>query len=1152
MIIEFAGQPLFIASRESPGAQIALSPGQYVAQFSRFAADVDAILMSHRSAPADRVVMHHRYHRVFSGVSMTLPAWMVPFLQQLPYVKRIHPDRDVRTMIDPSIELIGATSVWATFGSRGEGIRVGIIDTGIDYLHPALGGGFGPGFKVAGGYDVVNSDDDPMDDNGHGTHVSGIVAADAESVKGVAPHATLYAYKVLDASGHGLDSDVLEAIERTVDPDGDGDDADMLDVVNVSLGSNEGSPTDPTSVAVDNAVRLGVVFCVAAGNSGGRTPVQGKEDNYFFDGSATIGSPGTAERAITVGASDMSDTIARFSSRGPNRVSFGIKPDVLAPGVQITSTWPGAGMKTMNGTSMATPMIAGVAALLKSLHPAWSPDFIKSAIVNSAKNIELSAYLQGGGRVQAMKAASATTLAGPSTLGYGLDDPAVATWNTPSTIVLHNMDSVSRSYTVVVEGTRSGISLEVSPSSFSIPPGDSLSISATLSVNNSAITIENENILRFTGTVAFNGTIDTVRVPWAFVRTNRLVITTSEPDAFFLGYSNASAILSTSGNVNWTDPTRAEVYAPVKGTYEFFTLFRNPAGTSKIVIDEAVSIASNAAEVFLNGAEAVHPLIYRGVDHAGRTLGTYRAPQRALITSFPNFGDWITTLPGGSDTLLLSPVSGSHVFKPVEFQFDLVETKTFHAVQFDTFTGMTGPRTVVNAPSDFIQEHFRVNVPPGTPSATGVMMLYAYTDAAGTGLMWGIGFDMDTVSIDHDEYTFTGYFGKSSSATRDLAVRFYTSYSDPRTLPIDYESPVIMPYRDSIVAVAREFVTPAVPRFAGGSTMSFGGSPPHLLMLWYNNTFGTNTLHFRTLFRGPLRESRNHDIAGGSYMLFDGNGAQLLSGSLTDPREPLALAAERYRMVVTSDNHWLRNTPGTLTLTSEFDLGAALPAANPPSITSFMVLDRNGHPADALEHNEQGRLLFSVNVVNFSNDELPIVDSTKAWYRIHGTSPWIPLGLLHVADIAANEGILMQADLDEATSLDSVAVDLKVASKGLNGFTVDQVLSPAFAVGNWDATPTGVGTDPGRGVAQRFSLEQNFPNPFNPSTVIRYRLAAMSTVVLKIYDVLGCEVATLVNEKKGPGEHAVTWNASSKSSGVYFCRIQAGSYTGTKKLLLLK
>jgi hypothetical protein len=217
-----------------------------------------------------------------------------------------------------------------------------------------------------------------------------------------------------------------------------------------------------------------------------------------------------------------------------------------------------------------------------------------------------------------------------------------------------------------------------------------------------------------------------------------------------------------------------------------------------------------------------------------------------------------------------------------------------------------------------------------------------------------------------------------------------------------------------------------------------------------------------------------------------------------------------------------------------------------------MVLDRNGHPADALEHNEQGRLLFSVNVVNFSNDELPIVDSTKAWYRIHGTSPWIPLGLLHVADIAANEGILMQADLDEATSLDSVAVDLKVASKGLNGFTVDQVLSPAFAVGNWDATPTGVGTDPGRGVAQRFSLEQNFPNPFNPSTVIRYRLAAMSTVVLKIYDVLGCEVATLVNEKKGPGEHAVTWNASSKSSGVYFCRIQAGSYTGTKKLLLLK
>jgi hypothetical protein len=430
--------------------------------------------------------------------------------------------------------------------------------------------------------------------------------------------------------------------------------------------------------------------------------------------------------------------------------------------------------------------------------------------------------------------------------------------------------------------------------------------------------------------------------------------------------------------------------------------------------------------------------------------------------------------------------------------------------------------------------------------------LYAYTDAAGTGLMWGIGLDLDTVTIDHDEYTFTGYFGKSSSTARDLAIRFYTSYSNPQTLPIDYESPVIMPYRDSIVAVAREFVTPAVPRFAGGSTMTFGGSPPHLLMLWYNNTFGTNTLHFRTLFRGPLRESRNNDVAGGSYTLFDRNGAQILSGSLTDPREPLALAAERYTMVVTSNNYWLRNARGALTLTSEFDLGAALPAANPPSITSFMVLDGNGHPTDALEQNEQGRLLFSVNVVNFSDDELPIADSTKAWYRIHGTVPWKPLGLSHVADIAGIEGILMQAALDEATVQDSVAIDLRVASKGLNGFTVEQILSPAFAVGNWDAATTGAGSDPGSGVAQRFSLEQNFPNPFNPSTVIRYRLAAMSTVVLKIYDVLGCEVATLVNEKQGPGEHAVTWNASSKSSGVYFCRIHAGSFTGTKKLLLLK
>ncbi len=1152
IIIEFIDEPMFLARMKSSGLHKTVSPAIYLSRFSQFAADANAILQSFHSTPTDEITIRHQYYKTFFGVSMSVHNWMLPMIHHLPYVKAVHFDKEVQASIEPAIELIGANKVWETFGTQGEGIRVGIIDSGIDYRHQALGGGFGPGFKVAGGYDFVNNDGDPMDDNGHGTHVAGIVAADADSFKGVAPKATLYAYKALDAAGRGLDSDIIEAIERTVDPDQNGDDADRLDVVNASLGSDEGSPTDPSSIAVNNAIQLGVVFCVAAGNSGGRTPTQGKENNYFFDGSATIGSPGTAELAITVGASDLSDKLAHFSSRGPNRTSFSIKPEVLAPGVDINSTYLASGFKVLSGTSMATPMVTGVVALIKSVHPSWNPAMIKSAIVNKAKDINLSAYLQGGGRVQAVNSVSAKTFVVPSTLSYGLDSPAAATWTSPETLYVFNKHTATQSYAVVTNGTLPGISLNVSPSSFSIPANDSLMVIATLSVNNALVLIEPENILRFTGSVSFNGSIDSVRVPWAFVRTNRLMVTTSEPNAFFLGYSNASAILSTDKRtVSFTSPTRAEVYSPVKGTYEFFTLFRNPAGASKIVINERISINNDDVDLFLNGAQAVHPLVYRGVDHQENSLAAYRAPQRALVTSLPNFGDWVTTFQGGSDTLLLSTVSNSHSFKPIEFQIDLVNTKTFHAIQFEKFTGMNGARTAVNSSANFIQEHFKVKVPPGTPAAAHLIQLWSYADINGSGGFSGIGADVDTVSVSGGEFAFTGYFGKSSIPTQDIAAKFLTSYANIPGLTLDYESPFIMSYKDSIVATARELVTPAIPRFESSATMTFGGSPAHLLMLWLNNTFGTNTLHFQTLFRGMLRETRNNDLTAGTYSVYDKNGALLFTKSLSEPRAPLGLTADTYKMVVTSSNYWLRNARGTITLTSEFDLGVGLPA-NPPSVTSFMVLDKNRHPTDAFAKGEPATLQFSVNVINFSNNVLPLFDSTKAWYRKHGTSSWTPLALTKIAELVDNEGIIVQANLAAVTAEDSVAIDLRVASKGANGFTLDQVVSPAFAVGNWDTVTTDVTTPPDQGIPRRFALAQNFPNPFNPTTEISYQLPDFSNVVLKVYDVLGREVATLVNEKKVAGKYSVTWNASSMSSGVYFYRLQAGAYSETKKLLLLK
>ncbi len=268
-------------------------------------------------------------------------------------------ERVLEPQNDLATQKINADDVWQMKDASGTpvtgtGIEIGIIDTGVDYTYPDLGGCLGVNCKVIGGYDFVNEDSDPMDDFGHGTHVAAIAAGNG-TLKGVAPDAKIYAYKVLDNYGSGYSDDIIAAIERAADPNQDYDFSDHLDVINLSLGG-EGDPDDPMSQAIDNAAGEGVVAAVAAGNWG--------------SGLQSIASPGTAKKAITVAASDKQDVIASFSSRGPviwNDQSI-VKPDITAPGVSICAAeWDNWLSDyrclddkhiAISGTSMAAPHIA--------------------------------------------------------------------------------------------------------------------------------------------------------------------------------------------------------------------------------------------------------------------------------------------------------------------------------------------------------------------------------------------------------------------------------------------------------------------------------------------------------------------------------------------------------------------------------------------------------------------------------------------------------------------------------------------------------------------------------------------------------------------------------------------------------------------------
>jgi subtilisin family serine protease len=355
------------------------------------------------------------FKNIYNGISVSIPEGMVDKFENLPSVKKIYPDLKVSLLLNNSVPSIGANILWTFNDSQnmtitGKNITISIIDTGVDYTHVDLGNCDQAEFlagncsKVIGGYDFINADNDPMDDHTHGTHCAGIAAGNG-TLKGVAPDAKILAYKVLNYAGYGFTSDIIAAIEMAVD--------NNTDVISLSLGS-EGTPEDPLSKAVDNAVDSGVVVAVAAGNTG---------PTY-----ETIACPGVARKAITVGASNGTNGVAYFSSRGP--VTWGdnitLKPEIVAPGDHICSAqWQSEYSEylcideehiNISGTSMATPHVAGLAALLKQSHPDWNPEKIKSALMLSSNDLGEEIIIQGTGLVDAVKSYNTSILTSPTSI----------------------------------------------------------------------------------------------------------------------------------------------------------------------------------------------------------------------------------------------------------------------------------------------------------------------------------------------------------------------------------------------------------------------------------------------------------------------------------------------------------------------------------------------------------------------------------------------------------------------------------------------------------------------------------------------------------------------------------------------------------------
>jgi subtilisin family serine protease len=318
---------------------------------------------------------------------------------------RVWLDGRVGASLDRSTAQIGARDVWSA-GYRGEGVKVAVLDTGADQSHPDLAG------RVLAAKDFSGSSG-TGDVFGHGTHVASVVggsgAASGGSRQGVAPAAQLLVGKVLGDDGFGSESQVIAGMEWAADQG--------AEIVNMSLGSSGATDgTDPMSQALnDLSRRTGTLFVVAAGNEGEQGP-------------RTVGSPGAADAALTVGAVDRDDSLAPFSSRGPRLGDDAVKPDVTAPGVGIVAARAaGSAMGDpvdehytgASGTSMATPHVAGAAALLAQRHPDWTGAQLKDALISTAVTVDGQKVTeQGGGRID-VRAAGLGDVTATGTLALG-------------------------------------------------------------------------------------------------------------------------------------------------------------------------------------------------------------------------------------------------------------------------------------------------------------------------------------------------------------------------------------------------------------------------------------------------------------------------------------------------------------------------------------------------------------------------------------------------------------------------------------------------------------------------------------------------------------------------------------------------------------
>lgn len=705
--------------------------------------------------------VHGQFTQLTNSLVITAEAGSIEQIRRMPQVAGVYPDAQVKALLAESVAVTKAPQLWAMRDSQereitGQGVTVAVLDTGIDYTHPDLGGCIGAGCKVAGGYNFIEGEDatNPIDKHGHGTHVAGIIAAKG-ALTGVAPDVTLYAYKVLSDQGWGMESGIVAALEKAVDPDGNPLTDDQIDIVNMSLGGS-GAPDSPISEAANNAMADGVVVVVAAGNSGSAY--------------STIGSPGNAEQVLTVGASDNSGVIADFSSRGPIAGKAYIKPELVAPGVEINSAKPGGSYVRLSGTSMATPHVAGGAALLKQLYPTLTTIELKTLLINTGNTLGQDVFTQGGGMMDLAKAASAKLLVSPALLSAGSVDLAQPSWSANLSLTLKNISSNSLKVATTAPAVFPlGASALVDPADEQeLAAGQETTVKLQLLVDTQTLPFAESATLHHEVAANVRYAETDIRLPLVFAKAARLKV---EFDAapFLLHVINDDGSYSSVEYFNSCTDTPTDFGLNLKpGTYHLAaTFYGEGCNLDSLVFKEGIQLQDQATTK-LERASAIHEIAVgtvTGLD--GNPLSLDGMSTKAQLL------EWrMTDIPQGS--LLFLGSGGQRIMRVSELSDRVQIAATAHFALRETSLGVTGEYYLLSAfYKDGIQSSQYLDLDLRT--AGGVDFTYADLDMLAQGVTFSQG--LSQLRSTFDFVAFGYYLNDATVYTQPFSAKLYADIS---------------------------------------------------------------------------------------------------------------------------------------------------------------------------------------------------------------------------------------------------------------------------------------------------------------------------------------------------------------------------------------